>query len=134
MKFDFTAEGIQSWLPIYGDTSAKLETRFPWYHRGFHADRNVSSACFVTHEYFEDMEGRNVDAVKGYINKQGNFCGLLFRRGGEWSENVFGEMSAFEITHELGEDEIISSAYISGTSALAVSFFHLLTRKSIDNF
>jgi len=122
MKFNFTAEGIQAWLPIYSDASGNHETRFPWYHRGFRADRFLSPACFVTHEYFEDIEGRKVDAVKGYINRKGKFCGLLFRRGMEWSENVFGEMSAFEVTMELGEDEVICSAYTSGTTALAVSF------------
>ena len=121
MKFNFTAEGIQAWLPIYSDASDKHETRFPWYHRGFHTDRTLSPACSVTYEYFEDIGGRKVDAVKGYINRDGNFCGLLFRRGGEWSESVFGEMSAFEITIELGEDEVICSAYTSGTTALAVS-------------
>lgn len=121
MKFNFTTDGIQAWLPIYSSASSEHETRFPWYHRGFHADRSLSPACFVTHEYFEDKTGRGVDAVKGYINRYGNFCGLLFRRGGEWSESIFGEMSAFEITMELGKDEVISSAYTSGTTALAVS-------------
>jgi len=121
MKFNFTADGIQAWLPIYSRASGEHETRFPWYHLGFHADHQLSPTCSVTYEYFEDKSGREVDAVKGYINRDGNFCGLLFRRGGEWSESVFGEMSAFEITMELGEGEVICSAYISGTTALAVS-------------
>ncbi|KAF8453811.1 hypothetical protein BGX38DRAFT_1090129 [Terfezia claveryi] len=120
MKFNFTADGIQAWLPIYSGASGEHETRFPWYHRGFHADRPLSPACSVTHEYFEDIAGREVDAVKGYINRDGSFCGLLFRRGGEWSESVFGEMSAFEITMELGKGEVICSAYTSGTTALAL--------------
>lgn len=121
LKFNFTAEGIQSWLPIYDNASAKLETRFPWYHKGIQSDCGLLPTNTVTHEYFDDAENRKVDAIKGYINKDGNFCGLLFRRNGEWSENIFGEMSAYEITVELGEGERISSAYISGTSALSVS-------------
>lgn len=127
LKFHFTAEGIQSWLPIYDNASAKPETRFPWYHKGIHSDCSLSPASTVTHEYFDDAENRKVDAIKGYINKAGNFCGLLFRRNGEWGEKIFGEMSAYEITAELGDGERISSAYISGTSALAVSAHAFIT-------
>jgi len=59
----------------------------------------------------EEKEGRRIDAVKGYISKSGDFCGLWFRRDGGWESNAFGHPSAYELTFELMEGERFASIF-----------------------
>ena len=121
LKFVFSAERLHSWLPIYDGSPGSAAALFPWHRKNIWADRKLSSNYTVEFKYFHVETGcRRVDGVKGYITRKGDFCGLLFRRDGEWDDRVLGLRSAFEITMELGEGEKFVSAWTSGTSALAV--------------
>ena len=53
----------------------------------------------------DEKKGKRIDAVKGYVGKSGDFCGLRFRRDGGCESNVFGHRSAYELIFELMEGE-----------------------------
>ena len=109
--------------------------KFPWDKNKYKINQPLRNTCAMAFKLFgdpppdqpdstqssnEDLQ-EPVDAVKGYITREGLFCGLTFRRGGNWCEDVFGARSAFEIIVELAKGEEIVSAWISGTSAISVS-------------
>ncbi|TGZ77875.1 hypothetical protein EX30DRAFT_398272 [Ascodesmis nigricans] len=60
---------------------------------------------------FEPTRDGTVTAVKGYIDREGAFAGLLVRRGNVWDEEVFGRRTGFESTFELQEGEYIHSVF-----------------------
>lgn len=61
--------------------------------------------------FFDEEDGKQVDAVKGYVGDDGAFCGLLFRRDGDWERVVFGARSSFEFTFELLKGERFTSIF-----------------------
>jgi len=131
IKFDFSYHQLISWAPIYapGSTvpaSKKLISemlQFPWKCRldDVTADRKIKPTSRAACVFFDEEEGKRIDAVKGYVGKSGDFCGLLFRRDGGWESNVFGCRSAYELTFELMEGERFASIFFpEDLKALAV--------------
>ncbi|RPB04039.1 hypothetical protein L873DRAFT_1668292 [Choiromyces venosus 120613-1] len=121
IKFDFSYHQLISWAPIYAPdpdvpVSQKLISemlQFPWKCRldDITADRKIKPTSRVACIFFDEEEGKRIDAVKGYVGKSGDFCGLLFRREGDWESNVFGHRSAYELTFELMEGERFTSIF-----------------------
>jgi len=125
IKLDFNYDRLISWAPIFnphpsGSTSlpskelAKI-IRFPWRtHNGdIREDRDIPESSFATCTFFCDRDdGRRIDAVTGYVDRTGQFCGLLFRRDGKWSKEAFGQRSAYGIFFELEDDERFDAIYL----------------------
>lgn len=98
--------------------------QYPWkcHSDDVYSDRAIKKSSRVECIFFE-VDGKPADAVKGYVSKSGLFCGLLFRRAGNWERGVFGQRSAYESTFELRGEERFTSMFFTenGTfSALAV--------------
>ena len=111
ITFDFSYHQLISQAPIYALDSTMTATKgliskmlqFPWKYRL--DDKTAESLPPVLHVYLL-MEGwKQIDAVRGYVGKSGDFCGLLFRRDGSWESNVCGHLSAYELAFELAEGE-----------------------------
>lgn len=134
VKFDFNYHRLISWAPIYTpDTdipdSFKIVAemvQYPWKCRTdvITPDGEITPTSRVACVFFDDEGGQRVDGVKGYVSKSGHFCGLVFRRNGNWCDNIFGHRSAYEVIMELGEGEKFTSLYLpsENTEALAVYF------------
>jgi hypothetical protein len=135
VKFDFNCDHLVSWAPVYalkphGLSQKELmkRIRFPWraHNQEIMEDRDIPETAYAISTLFGDNDFGRIDAVKGYVTRHGQFCGLLFRRNGGWSEGVFGERSAYEILFELREGECFTSIFLPeeegrrGSSALAV--------------
>ncbi|KAH0610106.1 uncharacterized protein H6S33_012652 [Morchella sextelata] len=132
IKFDFNYHKLISWAPIYAPSDSDNESskvvsemvQYPWKCR---TDEimpvgDIKPTSRVACVFFDDEAGKGVDAVKGYVSKSGQFCGLVFRRGGSWCDNVFGHRSAYEVTMELKKGEKFTSLYSpdGNTGALAL--------------
>ena len=95
-----------SWAPIYtldltvpaskGLISEMLQ--FPQKYRldDKMADRKTKPPTRVVCVVFDQEEGKQIDGVKEYVGKSGDFCGLLFQRDGGLESNVFGHRLAYK--------------------------------------
>lgn len=134
VRFDFDYDQLVSWAPIYAPDPKKPKSfgtveemvRYPWKCRidDVVPDEEIEATSHVACIFFDEelVEDQRADAVKGYVSKSGRFCGLAFRRNGNWGDKVFGHRSAYEVTMELGEGERFTSLYLpeGNTEALAV--------------
>lgn len=135
VKFDFNFDQLISWAPIFATNPSvpnalsqrKLSKliRFPWKahpsYENVSENRDIPESAHVTSTFFEDNEAGRVDGLKGYVNRQGKFCGLLVRRNGRWAEEAFGDRSAYETTFELRKGEFIDSILTPVTGKNPVS-------------
>lgn len=140
VKFNFNYHQLVSWAPIYAPNPAIPDSvkvvsemiQYPWKCRTdeIFPDGKIKTTSRVACIFFDDEGDKRVDAVKGYVNKSGHFCGLVFRRNGNWGDKVFGDRSAYEVTKELKEGERITSLFLpdGNTGALAVSSKRLSSR------
>jgi len=134
IKFDFSYYQLISWAPIYAPDSTVPASKklisemlqFPWKCRldDVTADRKIKPTSRVACVFFDEEEGKRIDAVKGYVGKSGDFCGLLFRRDGSWESNVFGHRSAYELTFELIEGERFASIFFPEKDLKALAVRH----------
>lgn len=92
------------------------------------ADRKIKPTSRVACVFFDEEGGKRIDAVKGYVGKSGDFCGLLFRRDGDWENNVFGHRSAYELTFELMEGERFTSIFFPEEDLKALAVRHIALR------
>ncbi|KAL7276946.1 hypothetical protein RUND412_000039 [Rhizina undulata] len=133
VKFDFNYHQLVSWAPIYAPPSAEPasvkavseKVLFPWKSKAYDISPDgggVEASSRPICTFFDDEESHlPIDAVKGYVNSSGKFCGLLFRRGGNWEENVFGQRSGYEIQMDLQKGEKFTSMFLSKRSADALA-------------
>ncbi|CUS15030.1 unnamed protein product [Tuber aestivum] len=131
IKFNFSYHELITWAPTDADGSTvpapkKLifeMLQFPWKYRMIDvtADRKIKPTSRVARVFFDEEEGKRIDAVNGYVGKRGDFCGL-FRSDGDWESNVIGHRSAYELTFELMEGERFTSIFFleEGLKALAL--------------
>lgn len=133
VKFDFNYHQLVSWAPIYAANPNVLDSvkvvsemiQYPWKCRtdDIVPGGEIKTTSRVACIFFDDEGDQRVDAVKGYVSITGHFCGLVFRRNGNWGDKVFGHRSSYEVTMELREGERITSLYLpdGNAEALAVS-------------
>lgn len=133
IKFDFNYHQLVSWAPIYAPVPDSVKVvsemiQYPWKCRSDDIVPNgeIKTTSRVACIFFDNEEDQCVDAVKGYVSMSGHFCGLVFRRNGNWEDKVFGHRSAYELTMELSDGERITSLYLpdKNTGALAVCSKH----------
>jgi hypothetical protein len=125
IKLDFNCDRLISWAPIFNPHPSGLTSlsskelakiiRFPWRtHNGdICEDREIPESSFAACTFFGDKDdGERIDAVTGYVDRTGRFCGLLFRRNGKWSKEAFGQRSAYGIFFKLEDDEHFDAIYL----------------------
>lgn len=140
IRFDFNYHQLVSWAPIYASNPAIQESlkvvsemvQYPWKCRtdDIVPSGEIKEESHVACIFFDEEENKRVDAVKGYVSRSGHFCGLIFRRNGDWGNEVFGNRSAYEVTMELKEGETFTSLYLphGDIQAIAVRFKSFLPR------
>ncbi|KAI9762626.1 MAG: hypothetical protein M4579_000244 [Chaenotheca gracillima] len=135
IQFVFSATSIVDWHPLYDFNrsfasgadlqSRENEMRDHWkssldarIHPFAETDADTLGKFRVVADFFDGpREGESADGVKGYINNA-RFCGLRFRRGGEWDEAPLGRASAFESDFLLEPGETFASLFVAKTESL----------------
>lgn len=117
LKFDFNFHHIVAWAPLYRATSGTAirelseSARFPWKKSSHDICSDPAVSIPEKTDPISIYLGPGIDGIKSYVDISGKPCGILLRKDGCWSKNVFGFRSAYETTFDLNDNECITGIF-----------------------